>query len=71
MFRTWYRATAGFMFLAGLGVALTAPLGISWDHKVFWLEALEIVPFATFWTLQTFEAWDDGVVAPTSVAAAA
>ena len=70
-FRTWYRAVAAFMFLAGLGVALTAPLGITWDHKVFWLEALEIVPFAMFWTLQTFEAWDEGVVEPTSVAAAA
>ena len=70
-FRTWYRATAGFMFVAGLGVVLTAPLGIEWEHKVFWLEALEIVPFATFWTLQTLEAWESGVVEPTSVAAAA
>jgi hypothetical protein len=70
-FRTWYRAVAAFMFVAGLGVVLTAPLGIEWEHKVFWLEALEIVPFAIFWTLQTFEAWDDGVVAPTSVAMAA
>jgi hypothetical protein len=70
-FRTWYRAVAGFMFVAGLGVVLTAPLGIEWEHKVFWLEALEIVPFAIFWTLQTFEAWESGVAEPTSVAAAA
>jgi hypothetical protein len=70
-FRTWYRATAAFMFVAGLGVVLTAPLGIEWEHKVFWLEALEIVPFAVFWTLQTFEAWESGVAEPTSVAAAA
>ena len=70
-FRAWYRAVAGFMFVAGLGVVLTAPLGIEWEHKVFWLEALEIVPFAIFWTLQTFEAWESGVAEPTSVAAAA
>jgi hypothetical protein len=69
-FRSWYRAVAAFMFLAGLGVVLTAPLGIEWDHKIFWLEALEIVPFATFWTLQTFEAWESGVEQPTSLAAA-
>ena len=55
-FRAWYRGVALFMFVAGLGVVLTAPLGIEWDHKVFWLELLELVPFATFWTLQTFEA---------------
>jgi hypothetical protein len=70
-FRALYRAVAGFMFVAGLGVVLTAPLGIDWEHKVFWLEALEIAPFAIFWTLQTFEAWESGVVEPTSVAAAA
>lgn len=70
-FRAWYRGVALFMFVAGLGVVLSAPLGIEWEHKVFWLELLEIAPFATFWTLQTFEAGDDVVADSTSLAAAA
>lgn len=69
-FRAWYRAVALFMFVAGLGVALSTPLGVEWEHKVFWLELLEIAPFAMFWTLQTFEAGDDVVPPPASLAAA-
>lgn len=70
-FRAWYRGVALFMFVAGLGVVLTAPFGIEWEHKVFWLELLELVPFAMFWTLQTFEAGDDVVADSAPLAAAA
>jgi len=32
-----------------------------WDHRVFFVELSELIPFAVFWLIQTYEHWDDGV----------
>ena len=57
-YRPGYRAISIFM------VAAVAIVFVAGDHKVFWLEVLEIVPFALFWTLQTLESWESGVAEP-------
>ena len=57
-YRPWYRAISIFM------VAAVAVVFVAGDHKVFWLEAVEIAPFALFWTLQTLESWESGVAEP-------
>jgi hypothetical protein len=61
-YRSWYRGVSLFMIAAALGALLS--LLADWDQRVFWLEAAEIAPFAVFWALQTFEAWEFGVTAP-------
>jgi hypothetical protein len=61
-YRNWYRGVSLFMAAAALGALLSLP--IDWNQRVFWLEAAEIAPFAVFWALQTFEAWEFGVTAP-------
>lgn len=50
------------MAAAALGALLSLPA--DWNQRVFWLEAAEIAPFAVFWYLRTFEAWEFGVTAP-------
>ena len=58
-YRRWYRGLSIYMVVA------IAAIGVSflteWAQRVFWLEALEIAPFAVFWTAQTLEAWELGV----------
>ena len=61
-YRSWYRGVSLFMAAAALGALLSLPA--DWDQRVFWLEAAEIAPFAVFWSLQTFEAWEFGVTPP-------
>ena len=60
-YRRGYRIVAAVMVLGALAIVATGVLGVDWDQRVFWLEAVEIAPFAVFWTLQTFEAWESGV----------
>jgi hypothetical protein len=61
-FRRWYRGVVLFM-VAAAGIWVIGLLA-DWGHRVFALEALEIAAFAAFWSLQTAEGWDDGVLAP-------
>lgn len=56
-YRRWYRAIAVAMPAAAGLVLLVVP----GDVRIFWLEVVEIVPFAMFWAVQTFEAWTTGV----------
>lgn len=55
-YRTGYRIIGWFMPIAAAAVLVFVPK----DVKVFWLEVVEIIPFAAFWTLQTLEAWETG-----------
>jgi|GEM_PF-919057 len=57
-YRPWYRGISIFM------VAAVAVVLVAGDHKVFWLEVLEIIPFALFWSLQTLESWESGIAEP-------
>lgn len=57
-YRPYYRCLSIFM------VAAVAVVFVAGDRKVFWLEALEILPFAVFWVLQTLESWTTGVAEP-------
>jgi hypothetical protein len=50
--------------MVAAAVAIVISLPIEWEQRVFWLEALEIAPFAAFWWYQTFEAWEFGVATP-------
>ena len=49
-----YFAIAGLMALTGLLF-----LKDGWDHKVLWIEVLEITWFVTLWIVQSRELWDD------------
>lgn len=55
-YRRWYRGIA----IAMPAVAVASFL-LPGDVRVFWLEVGEIAPFALFWAVQTFEAWETGV----------
>lgn len=55
-YRRWYRALSIVMPAAGLAVVVF----VDKSDKVFWLEVVEIIPFAGFWLLQTMEAWETG-----------
>ena len=57
-FRRVYRLMAIAMVLGAALVVGTVAFGATWDHRVLWLEILEIVPFALFWYYQTREAWE-------------
>jgi hypothetical protein len=57
-YQPWYRGISIFM------VAAVAVVLVAGDHKVFWLEVLEIAAFALFWILQTLESWESGVAEP-------
>jgi cellobiose-specific phosphotransferase system component IIC len=57
-YRTGYRIISVFMALAALAIVVTR--SITWRQRTFWLEALEITPFAVFWILQTLEGWETG-----------
>jgi hypothetical protein len=60
-YRAWYRIVAVFMVLAAFAVIVT--WSFDWKQRMFWLEALEIIPFAVFWILQTLEGWEIGPTA--------
>jgi hypothetical protein len=55
-YRRWYRGIA-----VAMPTVAVASLAIPGDVRVFWLEVGMIAPFALFWAVQTFEAWDTGV----------
>ena len=63
--RGYALAYAGIVVTMAVGAAVILVAGAiaDWDHRVFWLEALEISLFAGFWLLQTFQHWRD--VGPT------
>lgn len=52
-----YGATAIGMVV--VGIACFAYPG-TWNHRILWLEMLEILLFATFWLTQTYEHWNSG-----------
>jgi hypothetical protein len=68
----WLHARAGYRLIYGIiTVAMVVgAVGVlfgryvvdrDWEHAVFWLEVLEIAPFAVFWLAQTVEHWDAGI----------
>ena len=59
-----YAAIAGLMVLVGV---VMLPIQGQWRHTVLVLEAIEILLFAAFWSVQTREHWYEtaGPVAPT------
>ena len=59
-YRTWYCGLSLFMVAAAVVIAATLPF--DWEQRVFWLEVCEILGFGLFWTLQTLEGWDIGVL---------
>jgi hypothetical protein len=68
-YRWLYGTITVFMALAAVGVlAGRFLIDKNWEHAVFWLELLEIIPFAVFWTAQTIEHWDAGIKAPVPAA---
>lgn len=56
-YRAMYRAILAAMVAAIVVLGLVALLG-SFEHVVFWLEAVEIMLFATFWLVQSKELWN-------------
>jgi hypothetical protein len=61
--RTRYlRLYAGVAVLMVAGFLLIPTVWGSASHKILWLEAWEIVLFATYWIIQTAENWDENVV---------
>lgn len=58
-YRRWYRGIA----VAMPAVAVCSLL-LPGDVRIFWLEVGQIVPFALFWLVQTFDGWDTGVAPP-------
>ena len=54
----WYGGIVVFMVLAAAGVFAYKLAHSSWRHNVFAIELLEIVPFTTFWAVQTVENWN-------------
>ena len=63
-YRVLYIAVVGFMVAGVVAVVIGKAIDASWRHEVFWLEALEITPFAVFWVAQTIEHWDEGITLP-------
>jgi hypothetical protein len=59
--RVAYAAIAGAMFIAAAGVLVSLKTNPHWNHRVLWIEFLEIVPFAVFWAVQTAEQWKEGL----------
>jgi len=60
-YRRSYAAIAGFMVIAAVGVGFVWLRDREWAYVVLWIEILEIIPFAVFWTAQTLEHWNVGV----------
>jgi hypothetical protein len=70
-YRPFYQGLGVVMFVFGVVLGVAVRAGV--NHAVFWLEVAEIVPFATFWALQTGEGWDTGTTitpAPTPTTSA-
>ena len=63
-YRVLYLAVVGFMIAGVVAVVIAKAIDAGWRHEVFWLEALEITPFAVFWVAQTIEHWDEGITLP-------
>ncbi len=63
-YRVLYIGVAAFMVAGVVAVLIGNAVDAGWRHKVFWLEALEITPFAVFWVAQTIEHWEEGIVLP-------
>lgn len=57
-YETTYRLIFGAMAVVCVVLGGLAIFKV-FDHTVFWLEALVLVLFATFWALQTAELWDE------------
>lgn len=62
-----YYALAACIMASGVLVAAAHLLWKSWKPWNFCLESVEIIGFAAFWIVQTFELWDTGVGAPVPV----
>ncbi|HEX2295718.1 MAG TPA: hypothetical protein VHN37_10460 [Actinomycetota bacterium] len=62
--RTYFVLYAVLAFLMPVGGIAITVLGIGGDHETFVVEAYEIVLFAVFWLIQTWENWDEGSPAP-------
>jgi hypothetical protein len=65
-YQLYYALAAGVM-TSGLLVVAAHFTWRSWKPWNFFLESVEIVGFAAFWIVQTFELWDAGVGAPVPV----
>ena len=65
VYRWIYGLVAVCMIVGAAGVLVGRFLiNKDWTQTVLWLEIVEIVPFAVFWTAQTVEHWDAGINAP-------
>ena len=63
-YRVLYIVVVALMIAGVVAVLVGKAIDAEWRHEVFWLEALEITPFAVFWVAQTIEHWDEGIVLP-------
>ena len=63
-YRVLYLAVVVLMIAGVVAVVIGKAIDAGWRHQVFWLEALEITPFAVFWVAQTIEHWDEGITLP-------
>jgi hypothetical protein len=61
LYRTIYIALAAAMVLGVVGVLIGKLIDSDWRNQILVLEIVEIIPFAVFWGVQTFEHWDGGV----------
>jgi hypothetical protein len=61
IYRWLYLLGAGGMALSFVVVMLVKLADGGWNHYILWLETLELVFFAIYWTAQTIEHWDGGV----------
>ena len=68
-YRSLYIAVVACMVAGVVAVVIGKAIDAGWRHQVFWLEALEITPFAVFWVAQTIEHWDEGITLPVSSSA--
>jgi hypothetical protein len=57
---------AYFVILAAMILAALPLFFSDWDHNVLIVEALEILLFGVFWSVQTFELWDTTSAPPKS-----